>query len=169
MGGGQAEPVLAPLGGGSGVGTLSERKGGKKKREGKRKQRPRRNRGWRTPAAVDTGLGLYAPVRAPPQKLRWGRGHHSAGNGSGNGWANAWANGWGRSHAFSRHSHMHGLLSQESVMGRGLVLAAWVGWLIFGLRSPVGASADGSENGWAGVQNLKFSGYMTVCGLCMHE
>ena len=25
-----------------------------------------------------------------------------------------------------------------------------------------------SENGWVGVQNFKFSGYMTVSGLCMH-
>ena len=25
------------------------------------------------------------------------------------------------------------------------------------------------ENGWVGVQNFKFSGYMTVCRLCMHD
>ena len=31
------------------------------------------------------------------------------------------------------------------------------------------SSADGSENGWVGVQNLKFSGCMTVSGLCMHD
>ena len=55
-------------------------------------------------------------------------------------------------------------------MGRGLVQAAWVGWLIFGLRSLARSlRADGSENGWVGVQNFKFSGYMTVSGLCMHD
>ena len=27
----------------------------------------------------------------------------------------------------------------------------------------------GVKNGWVGVQNLKFSGYMTVSGLCMHD
>ena len=33
-------------------------------------------------------------------------------------------------------------------MGRGLVHAAWVGWLLFELRDTlVGASADGTENG----------------------
>ena len=47
-------------------------------------------------------------------------------------------------------------------MGRGLVQAAWVDPL-------VGASLDGSENGWVGVQNFTFSGYLTVSGLCMHE
>ena len=62
----------------------------------------------------------------------------------------------------------------------GTNVAFWpsgsLGWLrlIVGLRSPcplhmVGASADGSENGWVGVQNLKFSGYMAVSGLCMHD
>ena len=46
-----------------------------------------------------------------------------------------------------------------------------LGWLVdFRAQIPwVGASADGSENGWVGVQNLKFSGYITVSGLCMHD
>ena len=43
-----------------------------------------------------------------------------------------------------------------------------VGWFS-GSDPLVGASADGSENGWVGVQNFKFSGYMTVCRLCMHD
>ena len=60
-------------------------------------------------------------------------------------------------------------------MGRGLrywLLAGSWGWLVhFRAQTDlwVGASGDGSGNGWVGVQNFKFSRYMTVSGRCMHD
>ena len=45
----------------------------------------------------------------------------------------------------------------------------WLGDFRAQIPPAVGASADGSENGWVGVQNFTFSGYLTVSGLCMHD